>query len=270
MDQPYVIVALVLIGLCFGSFVNALVWRLHKKRDFVRERSECTHCHHVLAWYDLVPVLSYAWLRGRCRYCRRAIDDSPLVEVATAVLFVGSYLAWPFVPWTAASLTMCGLWLVAAVLMVALTVYDIRWQLLPDKLVFPLIAIGALIGAVRFYGVEGQGIIGTVLTMAGGVAVIAGLYAVLYYASAGRWVGFGDVKLNVFIGLILGWQGALLAVFVANLLGMVTIVPGLVLRRITPKSRIPFGPFLIAACAISLLWGQKIINWYLYGLLGIG
>ena len=77
-----------MVGLAFGSFVNALVWRIRHKRDFVSERSECTHCHHVLAWNDLIPVLSWLMLRGKCRYCHKKIDDSPVVEVTTAALFL--------------------------------------------------------------------------------------------------------------------------------------------------------------------------------------
>ncbi|MFZ1812597.1 MAG: prepilin peptidase, partial [Candidatus Saccharimonadales bacterium] len=135
------VIVLGLLGLCFGSFVNALVWRIRKKRDIVRERSECTHCHHILAWYDLVPVVSYLLLRGRCRYCRKPIDDTPLTELATALLFVISYLAWPYQLATVADWSLVVLWLVLLVGLVALADYDIRWYLLPDVIVFPLIVL---------------------------------------------------------------------------------------------------------------------------------
>ena len=269
MDQTLIIVILGLLGLCFGSFVNALVWRLHKGRDFVAERSECTHCHHVLAWYDLVPVLSWVALRGRCRYCHKKIDDSPIVELGVAVLFVVSYLFWPFTPWTTLTMSMFAIWLVSLVILAALTLYDLKWQLLLDKLVFPLIGLGIVLGWLRFYGYEVLGVVGALLQMIAGVAIISGLYLALHLISHGRWVGFGDVKLNVFIGLILGWQGALLALFMANLLGVIVVLPGLVMQKITPRSRIPFGPFLIAACIITLLFGRYIIDWYMHSLLGL-
>lgn len=161
------------------------------------------------------------------------------------------------------------LWLICIVALVALAVYDMRWQLLPDKIVLPLGIIGVILGFLRFYVHDDLGLLATIVQMAGGVAVISGLYFVLHYMSRGAWVGFGDVKLNVFIGLILGWQSALLAVFLANILGLLVVLPGLLLKKITPKSRIPFGPFLIAACIIALLWGQQIINWYTTTLLGL-
>ena len=263
MDEIVIIIVLGLLGLCFGSFVNALVWRIRKKRDIVRERSECTHCHHILAWYDLIPVLSWVFLRGRCRYCRKPIDDTPLVEIVVTVLFVVSYIVWPYQLSTVAEWLLFGSWLVALIALVALADYDIRWQLLPDVIVFPLMVLGSAIGWLRFGMIAQLSVGEAMIQILGGVAVIAGLYGVLYMVSSGRWVGFGDVKLNVFIGLILGWQGAIVAVFVANLLGTALVLPGLLSGRLSRTSRIPFGPFLIAGCIITMLWGQQLIDWYL-------
>lgn len=251
-----------MVGLAFGSFVNALVWRIRHKRDFVSERSECTHCHHVLAWNDLIPVLSWLLLRGKCRYCHKKIDDSPVVEATTALLFVLSYVVWPF-GFAEAGVALFILWLVALVMLVALAVYDIRWYLLPDKLVFPLVVVGLVTGITRFYFVEEAGIAETLLQMIIGVLVISGLYFVLHQLSNGKWVGFGDVKLAVFIGFVLGWQSALLALFLANLIGLAVVLPLLITKKIHAKSKIPFGPFLIIASFVAFLWGEKIISWYL-------
>ena len=87
---------LIVLGLALGSFVNALVWRLHKRRDWVRERSECVHCQYVLGAKDLIPVLSYLWLRGKCRYCGKPIEDKPWTELAMSALLFVSYLHWPY------------------------------------------------------------------------------------------------------------------------------------------------------------------------------
>ena len=262
------IALLVLLGLCFGSFVNALVWRLHKKRDFVKERSECTHCHHVLAWNDLLPVVSWVLLRGKCRYCGKKIDDSPVVELFTPAAFVVSYLAWPY-GFDAAGLTLFVLWLVAVVGLVALTVYDLKWYLLPDKIVFPLIGIGLIMGVIRFGFIGSQTAPQVALTLILGILSIAGVYFALHALSSGRWVGFGDVKLSIFIGTILGWQGGLLALFLANLIGIIVVLPLLVVGKLHSKSKIPFGPFLIGSCFVAFLWGEQIINWYLKSLIGL-
>ena len=257
-----IIIMLGLFGLAFGSFVNALVWRLRNKRDFVSERSECTHCHHVLSWNDLIPVVSWVMLSGKCRYCHKKIDDSPIVEIFTALAFVVSYLAWPY-GFETPGMILFGLWLTALVLLVALAVYDMRWYLLPDSMVFPLVAVGVAMGITRFVFVEGSELGQALLNMILGVGVISGLYFVIHEVSAGKWVGFGDVKLGIFIGAILGWKYALLALFTANVLGLLFILPLLATKKLTAKSKIPFGPFLIMGCVISFLWGPLIIDWYL-------
>ncbi|PID32191.1 hypothetical protein CR970_01615, partial [Candidatus Saccharibacteria bacterium] len=145
MTQGIVVVALVLLGLAMGSFVNAVVWRLRqqsllsrgspksrKKRAFTaqqlsiaRGRSMCTYCGHQLAAKDLVPFFSWVWLRGKCRYCGHRIDDWPWVEVLMPTLFAGSYIFWPLAVqgWAVVDF---GLWLVAVVVMMALAVYDLR------------------------------------------------------------------------------------------------------------------------------------------------
>ncbi len=96
MNDILVILILGFLGLCFGSFVNAAVWRIKNKRDMVKDRSECVHCHHKLSGLDLVPVVSWLSLKGQCRYCKKPIDDSPLVELGVAAYFVASYIFWPY------------------------------------------------------------------------------------------------------------------------------------------------------------------------------
>lgn len=268
MDYVPILIVLLLIGLCFGSFINALVWRLRNKRDMVRERSECTHCHHMLAWYDLLPVVSWLMLGGKCRYCHKSIDDSPIVELVTSGLFVLSYIAWPF-EWTEHSWIAFGLWLAAVVMLVALAVYDLKWYLLPNRLVYPLVGLGVVLSYVRFTLLEQQSVSGWLVTALGGILVIAGIYWALFHISQGRWVGYGDVRLSVFIGVVLGWQGALLCLFLANLIGCVIILPALLAKKLHAKSKIPFGPFLIAACIIVFLWGPVIINWYISSAIGL-
>ncbi len=254
-------IALFLLGLSFGSFVNALVWRLRKKRNFVSERSECTHCHHVLAWYDLIPVVSWVLLKGKCRYCKKKIDDSPLVELLVGVLFVISYIFWPL-SYSMLGIILFVLWLISLTILTALAVYDLKWMLLPDKLMFPLIAIGLVWFLLYAFGLEEWGVARVGLELIYSLASVTGIYGLLYLVSKGEWVGFGDVKLGIFMGLILGWQGGLLAVMLANVIGFIVIIPGLVAGKLQRTSRVPFGPFLIAATVITFLFGARIIDWY--------
>lgn len=269
-----VIAELIILGLCLGSFTGALVWRLHeqslpaKKRAATAEelsitkgRSMCPHCQHTLGVKDLIPLVSWVWLRGRCRYCRQPIGwQEPLLEISMATLFIVSYLFWPF-PFDNHGIFLFVCWLLAVVGLVALFVYDLRWMLLPNKIVFPLIGLGVVQTAVVAALFDGG--IHYVLSAAAGLAVAGGIFYVLFQLSKGKWIGGGDVKLGYAIGLLLGSPSqAFLMLFVASLLGVVASLPGIFTKKLAATSRIPFGPFLIIATIIVMLFGASIINWY--------
>ena len=255
-----IVFLLIVAGLLFGSFINALVWRLHQKRDWVWERSECPHCHHVLAAKDLVPVLSWLFLAGKCRYCHKPIPDSPLVELALPALFVFSYLFWPQ-PLEGVGLYTFVFWLVFLVGFVALAVYDLKWFLLPDVIVFPLIALAAvqIVGRLVFFGGSWNELGGSLV----GAAVISGLFYTIFTVSKGKWIGFGDVKLAVVLGLLAGGAlPALLVLFVASLIGTLLSLPLVLAGKANRKSHLPFGPMLIAGVVVVVLFGQAMIDWY--------
>lgn len=255
-----IVVLLIVVGLAFGSFINAFVSRLHAKRNWVTERSECMSCHHVLAAKDLVPVFSWVALGGKCRYCRKPIPDSPVVELLLPVLFVASYLFWPQ-PMQGAGLYEFVFWLVFLVGFVSLAVYDLKWFLLPDKVVFPLIglAVVQVTGRFVFFGGTWQDLLGSLL----GAAVISGLFLVIYTISRGAWIGFGDVKLAVALGLLAGGAlPALLVLFIASLFGTVAALPLVAAGKANRKSHLPFGPMLIAGLIVVVLFGQAMIDWY--------
>jgi prepilin signal peptidase PulO-like enzyme (type II secretory pathway) len=262
MNSVFAIVALGLLGVCLGSFANAAIWRLKVRKDIVRDRSECTHCHHKLAANDLVPVLSWVALRGKCRYCHKKIDDNPLVELAVGVYFVASYLLWPVMLNSTYAWFDFSLWLLYGVGLAILFVYDLRWYLLPDRVVWPLVVLGAIDFIVR--GITQH--LNPMQFLAEAVfalLVISGLYYLLHVVSKGKWVGLGDVKLGIFMGLVLGWQMGLVALLLANLLGCIVVIPGLISGKLRRDSQVPFGPFLITAFVITGLFGQQLLDWYL-------
>lgn len=251
---------LVVLGLALGSFVNAFAWRVHKKKDWVSDRSECDNCHHKLGALDLIPVVSWLMLHGKCRYCKKPIKDSPLTELAVPTLFVASYFFWPQ-PLEGEGLVTFIFWLVFVVGFAALTVFDFRWFLLPNKIVFPLIGLAVLqlVIQVIFYDAAWRDILGAVL----GVTIISGVFYVLFTVSKGTWIGFGDVKLGVVLGILAGGpMPAILLLFVASVLGMLFSLRLVVTGKASRKSYVPFGPFLLAGMIVVQLFGADIINWY--------
>ncbi len=273
------ILILIAFGLCFGSFVNAFVWRLHeletKKRLTSNQkkvlsplygRSMCVHCKHELAWHDLLPVVSWLSLGGKCRYCGKPISwQYPVVELLTAGLFVLSYATWPY-GFEPASVALFTLWLVFLVGFMALAAYDIRWMLLPNRIVYPLIGLAVLQVVIRIL-LTGD-IAGTVSGALLGFLAIGGLFYVLFQVSGGKWMGGGDVKLAFMIGPLVG-SGALslMVIFFASLLGTLVSLPFLAKKSIKANDRIPFGPFLITATILVYLYGGRILEWYTQGLL---
>ncbi|HET8671731.1 MAG TPA: prepilin peptidase [Candidatus Saccharimonadales bacterium] len=254
-----IVLMLVFLGLVLGSFVNAVVWRLHENKNWINDRSECTHCHHKLKALDLIPVVSWAMLRGKCRYCHKKIEDSPLAELALPALFVISYLLWP-ATFESKGLIEFIFWLVFLTGFLILALYDLRWFLLPNKVVFPLIALAAIQVLVVSISQDNFNIL---LSAAGGALVIAGIFYVLFQLSNGTWIGGGDVKLGVVLGLLAG--GVLegfLVLFFASVAGLLATLPLIVQGKAKRNMQIPFGPFLMAGLFVVVLFGSAIVNWY--------
>ncbi len=285
-----IILILALLGLCLGSFVNALVWRLReqdkvKSRKLVKSkasksqdlsilkgRSMCPHCKHTLAVQDLLPVVSWLTLGGKCRYCHKPISwQYPLVELLTAALFVKSYFFWPYVSggdWKTSTALLLGVWLAIVTLFVALTIYDLRWMLLPDKLVYIVLGLAVLFVGMRAMtnAVPGTVVIDSLL----GLLSVGGLFYVLFQVSGGKWIGGGDVKLGFGLGLLAGsLENGLLLVFVASALGSLVAIPLLLTGKKALTGKLPFGPFLMAATVVVVLWGADVVSWYQRVFLGV-
>lgn len=254
-----IITLLIVLGLSFGSFINAFVWRFHEHMDWLRGRSECDYCHHVLSPIDLIPVLSWAILRAKCRYCHKHLSlEYPLVELVTAGLFSISYIYWP--------LSLHGLdlfqfvcWLAFLVGFVGLTIYDLKWYTLPDKIVFFLIGLSSLQLLVVYIDSSNiRHLTGGLI----GAAIISGIFYTIFRISDGKWIGGGDVKLGICLGMIVGGPlNAILLIFIASLIGTLLAIP-LLLKHRSISIHIPFGPFLMLATIIVFFLGSDITSWY--------
>lgn len=290
------VVLVAVLGAMLGSFAAATVWRLrarqlandlaegyvltksekqelstikklHNKKG-MGDRSVCLSCNRQLAWFDLIPVLSWLCLRGRCRTCHAPIGKAELLaELGLATAAAVSYVSWPFGFDSVATSLLFALWIVILLLLTIHIIYDAKWFLLPDGITLILVACAVVFSVLKVVGnlaTPVELLVGVV----GSLLVLPGLYWVLYVVSKGGWIGFGDVKLLVPLAIMLPqWTEALLALFLANVFGCAWIIPGMLAKKFTRKTRIPFGPFLIAGWLIAMLYGTKLVAIYLSGVM---
>jgi prepilin signal peptidase PulO-like enzyme (type II secretory pathway) len=275
VDKTDIWVAAVLFGfgLCAGSFVTALTWRIHqqakkKKPDknlsIMNGRSVCPACAHQLSALDLIPILSWAALRGKCRYCKRPISAQyPAVELAAGLIFTASYVFWPTEPSSAGQALLFVFWLLSSIGLLAMLVYDYRWMLLPNRILYPT-AAAAVLGRTIYIALEEVNKWAALADWAIAVGIASGVFWLIFHISKGKWIGYGDVRLGLVTGTLLASPSqSLLMIFLASVLGTLFVLPSLLRGKRKVATRIPFGPFLIAATFIALLFGQSIINWYL-------
>ncbi len=249
-----IIILSVLLGLAVGSFLNCIIFRLEKGENFWRGRSYCFFCKRVLSWHDLIPVFSFVCRRGRCHYCGKKISwQYPLVELATAFLFSLAVLFQPAPDLVTLIGWLLRDWLFISFLII-IFVYDFKHYLILDKVIWPAAIAAFLINlALGFslYNLVLSGIIG------------GSFFLLQYLLSRGRWLGGGDVRLGVFMGLILGWPGIVVAIALAYFIGSLFSLFLIIAKKKSWHSRLPLGTFLTIATVITMFWGEQILRWYL-------
>ncbi|MFJ7933528.1 prepilin peptidase [Sporosarcina sp. NPDC096371] len=242
-----IIVLFFLYGIVFGSFFNVVGLRVPKKESIVSPPSRCTTCDRKLGVLDLVPVFSYLFLKGKCRGCGLKISPIyPFMEFVTGVLFALSFYMLGFSGELVIALLFMSL-------LVIITVSDIAYMLIPNKVLLPFAV--ALLGARLFIPLEPwwDSLLGALI----GFSV---LYIIAVVSKGG--MGGGDIKLFFVIGLMLGTVLTLLTLFVAALIG--TIAGMIILKRAGKgrKTPIPFGPSIAVAAVIVYFWGANFVAWY--------
>jgi len=241
----------VVFGLVLGSFLNVVIARLPERRSLWAPRSACPGCGAPIAWYDNVPLLSFALLRGRCRTCAASIPwRYPLVEAVTGALFGAAWLEFgPTAEFVVAAVLLAAL--------VAITAIDLRHQIIPDAITLPGILAGVTANvATRHLNWA---------DVALGIALGGGVFFAIIVASRGG-MGAGDMKLGAMLGAFLGWKIALFALMVAVVVGGMSAVALMALGVRNRKDAIPFGPFLALGGAAALFWGEGVVQWYASGL----
>ena len=250
-----------ILGTIMGSFANALIFRFGHNRPILEDqRSYCDHCGKKLLWYELIPIVSFIALLGRCSGCKQRI--APWTLVVELCMGLGFVLAAV----SAGTLDIVSIEYihVARFVFVALFVFacvfffiiDWLYMIIPDQVSLPLIALGT-VGSIIL---EPGGWRGVVLA-----GILGGSFFLAQFVfSRGRWIGDGDIRLGVLLGVFLGVQHLLVALMLAYSIGMMIALALLASRRFTLKSRIPFGAILMVAGGISFWYGNHIVHWYLY------
>lgn len=296
MITIFIYIALALFGLILGSFAGATVWRIRSranhdvydksetgklkklsKRKLLKDRSCCLNCSYTLQWYDMIPVISWLFLRGKCRKCHKPIGWMEiLIEIFMAAFFVASYAFWPYTLSNWLQITRLVLWLVAGVGLAILFVYDYKWGRLPTFVNKFVIFVGVLNAIIVIISSSNK--YDATLSILAAAAILSGIYWLLYKISNGKWIGDGDIPLGFALALLLAdWKLAYLALMMANLIGCLIVLPIMAYQKLFPQkngqnsklnlsSRVPFGPLFIVGFVIAGLAGNFIINLYISSL----
>ena len=280
------ILVCVLFGLLVGSFLNVVIHRIPKMMEatwrqearelldqpapkgeaeppifnLVTPGSHCPHCNHRIRWYENVPVVSWALLKGRCSSCKAAISKRyPIIELLTGL--VAGLCAWRFGydPWLI-------FMLYGSFTLLALAVIDLDTTLLPDDLTYPLLWAGLLAAVL---GISPVSLPDAVIGAMAGYLALWSLYWVFKLLTGKEGMGYGDFKLLAALGAWLGWQYLPVVVLLSSVVGLVFAVSMMASGSVKRDQGIPFGPYLAIAGWIALLWGEAIVSSYL-GLFNLG
>jgi leader peptidase (prepilin peptidase)/N-methyltransferase len=263
MQVLFVIFSLI-FGTAIGSFLNVLILRLPEGQSILG-RSHCTKCGRVLGFWDLVPVLSFAFLGGKCAGCKTSISlRYPVIELLTGCLFAAGFLVLN--PGGVKEiLSLAEIWFLIA-LSITVFVIDFEHFLILDSVVFPAIIIALAFRVV--FAFQSAAFVHYLLLALAGAAAGALPFYLIWLFSRGKFMGFGDVKLMLPLGLVLSWPNVWVAEFLAIIIGSIVGVGLLILGKKSLKSRLPFGCFLVIGAIAAKIWGSEILAWYL-ALLGL-
>ena len=235
-----------IFGISIGSFLNVLIYRIPKKEN-IFGRSYCDHCKKRLPWYDLVPIISFLSLHGKCRFCKKNIDSSiPFVEITTALLFIAAFLKFP-IP------TDYNLWfyLYFVSSLIAIFFIDFKSEIIPDKIIFPALFVSIL------FLILSNNSLNHILSGIGAFV----FFLILSLLTRGKGMGGGDIKLVTLLGVILGFPNILISVYLAFLTGgILSLILILWKKKRFKGDTIPFGPFLALFGIISLFFGNQMVS----------
>lgn len=256
-----------ILGLIVGSFLNCLIYRIEQGKSFLKGRSFCPHCGHVLQWQDLVPLFSFIFLRGKCRYCKGDISfQYPLVELFTGALFAlifhfqFSSVAQEGLVFSLENIVSALFLFYIFSSLVVIFVYDLKHFIIPDKIIYPAILATLAYNVYLFF--INHYLPHLFLNNIYSAFAASAFFLLIVLVSRGKGMGLGDAKLGFLMGFLLGPVNVVVALFSSFILGAIIGVGLIALKKKKMKSEVPFGPFLVTGTVIAMFWGQALANWY--------
>ena len=246
-------------GTIVGSFLNVVVLRLKKNKSVVKIPSHCPYCRRKLRWFELIPVVSFFIQRGKCRRCQKKISwQYPIVEFFTGLIFL--LIAAHFFDFSFYGIVNILYLLVVSCFLIIIFVYDFKYYLVSDKIVYPAIFL------VLFYDVylalitnQFSIFFSSIL----GAISMGGFFLFWVLISRGKWMGVGDIKIGILLGLFFGVYQMFTTLFLTFFVGAIVSLVLMILKKKKLKSEIPLGPFLTGAAFVTLFWGNYLLDWYL-------
>jgi len=251
MTYQYIFIAIV--GLIWGSFLGAIIWRIDDIKSIFVSRSHCDRCNAELSWYDVIPLVGYGILRGKCRKCRKSINVIyPLVEIITAVVYCLIFWKWGF-SYEALLLT----------LIFSTTIITLGYDAIHLQIIDQVVWMGIVLTIILDILISGGQYLDALKTYGYGALIGLGLPLILVVPSHAKWMGEGDILLGLLIGLLLGFPNIIVALIVSLFAGSIFGLFQVVLKHKTMKDPVAFGPFMVIGSVVAYFAGSEIINWYI-------
>ncbi len=267
--MDYVFIAI--FGAIIGSFLGVVITRLHSKKSIICARSECLSCKKILHWFELIPIFSFIISRGSCRKCKNRIPKQDFwIEIATVALFVIAYKILQQQFGLDVSFTMLAtsnhinydfililirnLFVISSLVVIFL--YDLNYYLILDRITIPSILIVFVLNLF----ITSPAV--SIPNMLWGVLIAGGFFLLQFVISRGSWIGGGDIRLGILMGVLLGMPHTVTALVVSYVLGSVVGIGLIISKKKKMQSQVPFGTFLSIGTIIALFWSEKIIGWY--------
>ncbi len=256
MVNPFILATAFIFGACIGSFLNVCISRIPASESIIHPGSRCPACRHPIRFYDNIPVISYLWLRGKCRNCGQSISPRyPLVEILTGTMAALLLVYFgPTVNAVVYFLLVCALIIIIYI--------DLDHQIIPDIISLP----GILIGFLASFILDELTYIDSIIGMFLGGGMLFAIACGYYLITRKEGMGGGDIKLLAMIGAFLGWKGVFFTIFIASVTGTLAGVLLMLFAEKSLKFAIPFGPFLSIGAIAYLFLGPQLIAWYFYGI----